>query len=179
MRFSRQACFSISNTHSPSWHRSEARGLTMTAIQERQTIQREIGTAVRHSLVYGLGSVAVKGLGFLMVPFYTHYLKPADYGILEILDLSISLLGMVLNMGITAALLRSYAAAASPEQKRKVVSTAFLFVAATGVITFLLSVGLVRPVSHMLLGPGVSAKYLLISLSSFVLAYIANLPRTY
>ena len=151
----------------------------MEVIQEPQTIQREIGTAVRHSVVYGLGSVAIKGLGFLMVPFYTRYLNPADYGILEILDLSISLLGMFLNMGITAAMLRSYAAAKSPEQKRKAVSTAFLFVVATGAITFLLSVGLVRPVSHVLLGPGVPSKYLLLSLSSFVLGYIVNLPRTY
>ena len=145
----------------------------METIQEPQTIQREIGTAVRHSVVYGLGSVAVKGLGFLMVPFYTRYLNPADYGILEILDLSISLLGMFLNMGITAALLRSYTAAKSAEQKRKAVSTAFLFVAATGAVTFL------RPVSHALLGPGVPSKYLLLSLSSFVLGYIVNLPRTY
>ena len=53
----------------------------MEVIQEPQTIQREIGTAVRHSVVYGLGSVAIKGLGFLMVPFYTRYLNPADYGI--------------------------------------------------------------------------------------------------
>jgi O-antigen/teichoic acid export membrane protein len=149
------------------------------AIQERQTIHREIGTAVRHSLVYGLGSVAVKGLGFLMVPFYTHYLNPADYGVLEILDLSISLLGMFLNMGITAALLRSYAGAKSPEQKRQTVSTAFLFVVATAAITFLFSVWLVRPASHLLLGPGVPSKYLLLSLSSFILGYIVNLPRTY
>ncbi len=105
-------------------------------LQERQTIQREIGAAVRHSLVYGLGSVAVKGLGFLMIPFYTHYLNPADYGILEILDLTISVFGMFLNMGITAALLRSYSAAPSPGQKRKAVSTAFLFVAATGISHF-------------------------------------------
>ncbi len=153
--------------------------MIVEALQERQTIQREIGAAVRHSLVYGLGSVAVKGLGFLMIPFYTHYLSPADYGILEILDLSISVFGMFLNMGITAALLRSYTAAQSPQQKRRAVSTAFLFVAATAIATFCLSVGLVRPASHMLLGPGVPSKYLLISLSSFVLAYVVNLPRTY
>jgi O-antigen/teichoic acid export membrane protein len=147
--------------------------------QERQAIHREIGTAVRHSLVYGLGSMAGKGLGFLMVPFYTHYLSPGDYGVLEILDLSISLLGMFLNMGITAALLRSHAAAKSPEQKRRTVSTAFLFVVATAAVTLVLSLLLVRPTSHLLLGPGVPSKYLMLSLTSFIFGYVINLPRTY
>ena len=148
-------------------------------IQEEQGIHREIGTAVRHSFVYGIGSMAIKGLGFLMVPFYTHYLRPADYGVLEILDLTMSLLSMFLNMGITAALLRSYVAAPSMEQKRQSVSTAFLFVALTGLVTSLISLPLVGPASRMLFGPGVPSNYLLLSLSSFVLAYIANLPRTY
>ena len=114
---------------------------------DNDIIQRQIGTAVRHSVVYGLGSMAVKALGFLMLPFYTRYLLPSDYGVLEILDLSISLLGMFLNMGITAALLRSYAAAETAERKRQVVSTAFLVTAATGLITLLVSVGLVSPIS--------------------------------
>ena len=146
---------------------------------DNDIIQRQIGTAVRHSVVYGLGSMAVKALGFLMLPFYTRYLLPSDYGVLEILDLSISLLGMFLNMGITAALLRSYAAAETAERKRQVVSTAFLVTAATGLITLLVSVGLVSPISRLLLGPTVPSRYLLLSLCSFVLAYIANLPRTY
>jgi O-antigen/teichoic acid export membrane protein len=148
-------------------------------VQQRATIGNEIQTAIRHSAVYGLGGILAKGLGFLMLPFYTHYLSPADYGLLEILDLSMSLLGMFLNMGMTAALLRSYATAESDEEKRKTVSTAFLFVGATGLLTFFLGLGWVRPVSILIFGPKIPAMYLLLSFSSFVLAYISNLPRTY
>jgi len=149
------------------------------AIQERERVTREIRAAVRHSAVYGLGTVLAKAMGFLMIPFYTRYLNPVDYGILEILDLSMSLLGMFLNMGMTAALLRSYAGAPSHEEKRTAVSTAFLFAAATGLATFLLALGLIRPVSALLFGPGVPSTYLLLSFSSFIAGYIANLPRTY
>ena len=91
----------------------------MEVVQEQQTIAKEIQTAVRHSVVYGLGNVLTKALGFFMLPFYTHYLNPADYGVLEILDLSMSLLGMFLNMGITAAVLRCYSAAKSDEERRR------------------------------------------------------------
>ena len=139
----------------------------------------EMRTAVRHSAVYGLGSIIAKALGFLMVPFYTHYLSPASYGVLEILDLSMSLLGMFLNMGMTAAMMRSFARAESQEAKRKVVSTGLLFAAATAGLTFLIALGGLRPVSAGLLGPETPPLYLLISFSSLLLGYVGNLPRTY
>lgn len=151
----------------------------LATARERETVTREVHTAIRHSAIYGLGGVLAKALGFFMLPFYTHYLTPSDYGILEILDLSMSLFGMFLNMGMTAALLRAYAAARCEEEKQKAVSTAFLFVIGTGVATFLLLVGLVRPVSAMLFGPNVPSTYLLMSFASFILGYISNLPRTY
>lgn len=121
----------------------------------------------------------VKAIGFIMLPVYTRYLTPVDYGTLEILDLSMSLLGMVLNMGLTAALLRYYATAQTSEEKRTVVSTALLFVLGSGAVMFSLALGFVGPVSALIFGPKVPSAYLLISFSSFVLGYVANLPRTY
>src|ERR1700722_4289869 len=97
----------------------------LETIEEKGEVAREIQTAVKHSAVYGLGNVLAKALGFLMLPVYTHFLNPVDYGILEILDLSMSLIGMFLNMGITAAVLRSYAGAGSDEERKTTISTAF------------------------------------------------------
>src|ERR1035438_923505 len=147
--------------------------------QERTTALKEIGTAVRHSAVYGLGNIVAKALGFLMLPLYTHYLGPRDFGLFEIMDLSISLFGMVLQMGIAPALLRSYAAAPSPAEKNRAVSTVFIFVGATGLVTFLCGLAFIRPISTMLFGPAVPSKYLLLSFSSFVLSYVAGPFRVY
>ena len=151
----------------------------MESVQEQHTITKEIHTAVRHSAVYGLGNILTKVLGFLMLPFYTHYLNPADYGVLEILDLSMSLLGMFLNMGMTAAVLRIYGGAKSDEERNKTVSTAFWFVTGTGIVALLSGLALVHPVSAMLFGPAVPSKYLLLAFSAFILGYVGNLPRTY
>jgi O-antigen/teichoic acid export membrane protein len=149
------------------------------AVQEPAAIAAEIRTAMRHSAVYGLGNVLAKGIGFLMLPFYTRFLTPVDYGVLEILDLSMSLLGMFVSMGITAALLRCYARADSETEKKKAVSTAFIFVIASSLLLALLGIGLVRPISGLLFGPKVPSTYLLLSFTSFVLGYICSLPRTY
>jgi len=149
------------------------------AVQGKETVLKEIQTAVRHMAVYGLGGILVKALGFFMLPFYTHYLSPADYGILEILELSISVFGLVLNMGLTPAFLRCYATAPDDAEKRRVVSTGCLFGFGTGVVFFLAGAGFVPAATRLLFGPSVPATYLLLSFASLILGYMANLPRTY
>jgi O-antigen/teichoic acid export membrane protein len=153
----------------------------MTAGTETQsrTILQEIRTSVRHMAAYGAGSMLIKAMGFLMIPFYTHYLTPQSYGTLEILDLSMSLLNLILSMGLTPAFLRCYAAADTDAEKRRVVSTASIFGIVTGLGTFLLGAAAFRPASAFLFGPGVPAQYLLISFATLVLNYMGNLPRTY
>ena len=148
-------------------------------MQERDTILQEIRTAVRHMAVYGVCGILVKAVGFFMLPFYTHYLSPADYGTLEILDLSMSVFGLVLNMGLVPAFLRCYAAVDGEDAKRLVVSTGCVFALVTGILTFLAGVGFVRPVSVLLFGPATPAAYVLLSFSALILSYMANLPRTY
>jgi O-antigen/teichoic acid export membrane protein len=151
----------------------------MQKSQEKQAIVTELGTALRHTIVYGMGNMLAKAIGFLMLPFYTHYLSPSDYGVLELLDLSMSLFGMFLTMGMTAAVLRCYAAATSKEGRNRVISTAFLFALVTGAATFSLGFGLFHPASRLIFGPGIPARYLLISFSSLICTYITLVPRTY
>ena len=149
------------------------------AATERRAVTKEIGTAVRHSVVYGIGGILTKAVSFLLLPFYTHYLIPRDYGVLEILDLSMSLLAMFLNMGIMAAMLRYYGKAESVEEKRKVIGSSFLFAACSGTCIFLAGALFIPKLSLLLLGPGVPSSYLLVSFGGFVLNYICNVPYTY
>ena len=127
---------------------------------------------------FGIGGVLVKGIGFVLLPLYTHYLSPRDYGLLEVLELGISLLAMFLNMGVTAALLRYYGAAQTAAEKRKIVSTIFSFAIATSAVVFVIGSLVVRPATYFLLGPGVPTNYLFIALVAFLIAYIGNIPYT-
>jgi O-antigen/teichoic acid export membrane protein len=151
----------------------------VTAAQEQRSVNQEVRTALRHSAVYGLGSVVARAIGFLMMPLYTHYLSPRDYGVLEILDLSMALTGMFLNMGIMAALLRHYNNAATEYEKRRVVSSAYVFVLVSGALVWLLAAVFARPVTTALFASGIPSSYFLIYFSSFTLGYITNVPNAY
>jgi O-antigen/teichoic acid export membrane protein len=61
---------------------------------------------LRHSSIYGLGQILSRLASFLLLPVYTAYLRPADYGLLAILDLAAGILSLLLGRGIVTAVNR-------------------------------------------------------------------------
>lgn len=57
----------------------------------------------KDSIVYGLGGVAAKAVGFFLLPVYTRIFSPADYGTIEMLIVLNSFLGAILVMGMDSA----------------------------------------------------------------------------
>lgn len=58
---------------------------------------------IKHSAVYGLAHIIIRAASFLLLPLYTRYLRPADYGCMAILDLTANLLALMVGAGIAAA----------------------------------------------------------------------------
>jgi len=81
----------------------------------------------KQSLIYGLGEVASQLIGFFLLPLYTRYLTPSDYGILEIFQITTSVLSIAIVMGISTALFMSYFNYENQQKRKTVVSTALIF----------------------------------------------------
>jgi len=54
----------------------------------------------KDSLIYGLGGVLAKSIGFFLLPVYTRIFDPADYGTIEMLSVIVGLFSAVLAMGM-------------------------------------------------------------------------------
>ena len=86
----------------------------------------------RHWLVYGLGFVANRLVGFLLLPLYTRYLTPEDYGIKAMVVAGVDMVGIFLSFGLRTAMIR-FASDTSRGVRREAVSTALaLFVGVLG-----------------------------------------------
>ena len=85
----------------------------------------------RHSVVYGVGGLVSRILAVLLLPLYTRYLTPSDYGKVETLIALTTVLGIALRMGIHSAFFRFYFDSAEPEQRRRVLRTSFWFTMGT------------------------------------------------
>jgi O-antigen/teichoic acid export membrane protein len=87
----------------------------------------ELTKLLRHAAVYGVGRILSKGISLFLLPFYTYYLTPVDYGVMEILSLVVMLGGMVVGFGISSGLMRYYYATENEQERRELVGTALVF----------------------------------------------------
>ena len=88
----------------------------------------------RHSMVYGLGHVAARSIGFLLLPLHTNYLAENLYGVASLLFAYLAVMTILYGFGVDSAFLRYYVLAASETEKRDTFSTAFWAVLMTGII---------------------------------------------
>ena len=89
----------------------------------------ELKKLSKHTIIYGTGTFLTKAIGFFLIPLYTHYLTPKDYGVLTFLDLTEYIISYFLILGLAQAILRYYYEYKEPSEKNSVISTAILFCA--------------------------------------------------
>ncbi|NIN01585.1 MAG: oligosaccharide flippase family protein [candidate division Zixibacteria bacterium] len=94
----------------------------------------EVKKLVKHSMIYGLGSLLNRLLGFVLLPIYTRYLTPTDYGILSLLVVTGSVAGIIVPLGFSSAMFREVIYQESDE--RTVESTALYFLVGESVLFF-------------------------------------------
>ena len=112
----------------------------------------QLGRLGRHSLVYGIGGLVSRIVAVLLLPVYTHYLTPADYGKIETLIALTTVLGIVLRAGISSAFFRFYFDAEDAAARRIVLRTSFWFTMGAGTLGLLLLLVFAGPVSDFLFG---------------------------
>jgi O-antigen/teichoic acid export membrane protein len=136
--------------------------LTTPGSKSSSALGREIRSVARHSLVYVAGQAISRAVGFFMIPVYTSYIVPSNYGAMELIEILSSACLMIISMGVADGMSRFYYAEKSTAARRQIVSTIVLGFGALGlpVVFFLL---LVAPVVARLVlgGIGDEARYVL------------------
>ncbi len=69
-----------------------------------------IKSSIKNSLIYGLGNIAIKLVGLVLIPIYTDpkYLSTSDYGVLGILEVSSQFFVALFGLALVQALTRWY-----------------------------------------------------------------------
>lgn len=86
----------------------------------------EIKSLVKHGSIYTMGTILSRIISFLLIPIYTNYLVPAEYGTLELLSMTVDIISTIIGIGMTAAIMRFYYKYDSEDEKKQAVSTALI-----------------------------------------------------
>lgn len=104
----------------------------------------------RHSAIYGLGGIVSRVLAVFLLPLYTRYLDPEDFGAVGLIVALSAVLVTVLRLGISSAFFRFYFDSKEPAQRRLVVRTAFWFTMASATLGLAAGVLAAAPLAELL-----------------------------
>jgi O-antigen/teichoic acid export membrane protein len=112
----------------------------------------ELRKLALHSAVYGAADVFSNVVNLGLVPLYTAYLSPADYGVVALLVLFSTTAKILFRLGLDGAFFRVHYDLDTPEEKRTLAGTVAIFAAVVGTVLFLAVVVFAAPLTRVLFG---------------------------
>src|SRR5512147_2896613 len=114
--------------------------MSATAESAQVSAPFEMGRVGRHTLVYAAGILLAKAVSFAMLPIYTRFLTPSDYGVMELIEMTLDVVAILAGARVAVGIFRYYHKASSDEERDAVISTALMVLAASytlvGILTF-------------------------------------------
>lgn len=107
----------------------------------------------RHSGVYAVGGAVNKAVGFVLIPLVTAYIGTlANYGVKEIAEVTLAVAAQILGINLLHGMTRFHADYESEEDRRKLVSTTALMLAASTGAAMLVGVFFAPTLARWLFG---------------------------
>ena len=136
---------------------------------------------LKHSSIYGIGQILSRIASILLLPLYTHFLRPADYGVIAVVDVVAGLLAILIGAGMAMAVNRFHFESETPEEQGRVWGTGLVFVSLTATV-IVLPCWLARDaIAHLALGPETTEGpgYVALALMTVWFTCVGELPDTY
>ncbi len=105
----------------------------------------------KHSAIYGLGGIVSRVIAVFLLPLYTRYLEPSDFGAVGLLVGLSAVLVTILRAGISSAFFRFYFDAKDTAERLLVLRTSFWFTMASASAGLVAGVLLAEPLADLLL----------------------------
>lgn len=147
--------------------------------QPSSTEQSGLQGVARQTVLYGIGMMAAKALSFIMLPVYTRFLSPGDYGVMELINMTLDVVTIIAGAQMVSGLYRFYHKAASSEERDSVISTGFLLFGCTFGVMGLLAILLAPQLSEMLFDTRAHTISIRLAAATIVLTPTITVPSAY
>lgn len=104
------------------------------------------------SLVYGFGGMASRMISFLLLPLFTSYLAPVDYGVIAMLSIMVNLLLGPVTLGTGNSMGICFHEAKTSDERSTVVWSTSITIAISASIWVSIGIMFSAPISNLLLG---------------------------
>ncbi|MFV2004927.1 MAG: lipopolysaccharide biosynthesis protein [Gammaproteobacteria bacterium] len=134
---------------------------------------------VSHTSIYMYGTILRHSVSVIMLPIYTRYLTPEDYGIVELLSMLIDFATIIFGARVAEAVFRYYCTAKNEEDKKSVITSAlFLGFLLNGVGSAVLAVASEPLAIAIFSDPSFKGYITLFAINMFLFP-LSEIPLTY
>src|SRR5690606_24516204 len=107
---------------------------------------------LKHTSLYGIGSIARNIVGFIMLPIYTTHLSPADYGAVSLIMFALSLIELLFGARLGHALPKFFHDRTSPRERNTLISSALYLMVSVSITTTIVLMLFQATASQLLFG---------------------------
>jgi len=143
------------------------------------SLKNETGLLAKHSLIYGLGNLMNRIIALLLLPIYTRFLTPTDYGVKELVGLTTDVIGILLATAISSAIHRFYFEYESQKDRHEVISSAIITIGCFGLVAVLLLSMTTKTLAFYILDSANLYHYFLISFASLWFSSLNEVGNNY
>ncbi len=130
-----------------------------------------------HSSIYLIGNVLQRSVSFIMLPIYTRFLTPSDYGTIELLSMAIDFVSLIFGLRISDSIFRYYSKYVGDE-KKEVISTSLYLVIFFSLVGMAIVCLFSRQISVFTFGDTSQTRNLLLFSVTLLGQGVSNVPMT-
>ncbi len=136
----------------------------------------QLKNTFKQTMIYSLGNLSSKVIGFILLPLYTGYLSVGEYGILAILEATSQILIGIFGFNLTTSMMRWCASEKSAKIQKEIISSTFFSIIIIALLFSLVSVPYSLEISNIIFSSGNFENYISILLFSVSFGIISNVP---
>lgn len=116
---------------------------------QQTSITSRLGELFSDTAVYGLSSVVARFLGYLLVPFYTSFFNPAEYGVVGLIYVAIVFLNVIFTFGMESSYIRHATERSGSKDVYKTLQITILIVGTILALLMVAGSGWVQPLMSL------------------------------
>ncbi len=142
-------------------------------------LRNKIKDIAKDSSIYGVSKILGQAISFFLIPLYTKYLSPEDYGVLNIMGLVIVSLSLLMNIGLDSATYRFVGMCKNEDEQKIYVGSAQLITIISIIVITILTIIFSKSINTFAIVEKSPIIYLFLAIINGVFASTASIPRAY
>jgi O-antigen/teichoic acid export membrane protein len=142
-------------------------------------LRKEVLSVGKHSLIYVVGQALSRAVGFFMIPVYTRFIAPTNYGAMELIEILVGAMALIVSLGVSESMARFYYDEKDEIKREHVVSTVIIGFSLIGIPVVVFFLAISGVISKIVLEESQYRYYLQVAVATVWFSMLCEIGYTY